>query len=323
MVRQNRQKNATYTGAERGFLRLKAAELLKQGKKQSLIARRLGVSRQSVSRWNKLLATHGIQRLQYEGGRPSLVDPAALRQFIRSLKCQYADSGPTAPSHWSTAWVRERIAERFGIAYDPAHVWRLLRRFGHQWPPRGRRPDLPTESQRDESTRGVSIETPLPHEKRKGTQRTMRSQADSGLLPALARLSDEHGLDDRTRARFAAGTRAQQQQVVDAALQVQKDKKLQFLVLRGAEAVWLDAELRQLRGTVQTLNDELSRRRHAVAFELETLRRANMHLTREANALDAELRRIRGDRHPKGRRYPRSAHQRARKRQDFITKLIT
>lgn len=320
---QNRQSNANYTGTERASLRLKVAELLKKGKKQSLIARRLGVSKQSVSRWNKLLATHGIQRLQYEGGRPSLVDPVALRQFITSLQRQYANAGPGSLSYWSTAWVTDRIAERFGVAYAPAHVWRLLRRFGHEWPRRGRRPAVQTDSHHDAPAEAVATQARLPGKQKQGRKQAMRSQTDSGLISELARLCDQHGVADSTRARYAAGTVAQQQQVVRAALQVRRDKQLQLLVLRGAEAVWLDAELRQLRGTVQTLNEELSRKRHAVAFELETLRRANIHLTREANALDAELRRIRGHRRPKGRRYPRLAHQRARKRQDVITKLIT
>lgn len=322
-MRHNPQRNANHTAAEKNALRLKAAELREKGKKQSLIARRLGVSRQSVSRWNKLLVAHGIQRLQYEGGRPSLVEPAALRQFITSLQDQYANAGPDGPFYWSTAWVTDRIAEQFGVAYDPAHVWRLLTRLGHQWPRRGRRPKVQTESQRDEPAEAMATQTPPPGKKKQGRQQAMRPQADSGLVPALAQLCDEHGFANSTRARYAAGTVVQQQQVVRAALQVRRDKQLQLLVLRGAEAVWLDAELRQLRGTVQTLNEELSRKRQAVAVELETLRRANSHLTREANALDAELRRVRGDRHPKGRRYPRLDHQRARKRQDFITKLIT
>lgn len=288
------------------------------GKQQSFVARRLGVSKQSVSRWNKLLTTHGLHRLQHEGGRPSLVDRQSLKEFIALLKRQYAHTGPTSPSSWSTAWVTDRIAEQFNVAYDPAHVWRLLRGFGHQWPRRGRRPKVQTESQRDESAGVMVTQTRRSGNKRKKGQKIMRSQTDRGLIAELARLCDQHRVADSARARYAAGTVTQQRQVVQAALRVRRDKALQRLVLRGAEAVWLEAELRQLRGTVQTLNEELSRKRHAVTFQLETLRRANLHLTREADALNAELHRVRGQHQPKGRRY-----QRPRKRQDFITKVIT
>ncbi len=68
----------------------------------------------------------------------------------------------------------------------------------------------------------------------------------SGLVPALARLCDQHGLAEQTGARYAECPSVKREHVVRAAFQVWADKKWQWFVLRSAEAAWLDAELGQL-----------------------------------------------------------------------------
>lgn len=304
-------------------LRPQGIAALKAGQKQSRIAQRLGVSRQTVSRWNRLLLTQGDKGVQRGAGRPPSIDRTALKAFIESLKRQVQHPDPSTPACWSTAWVAARIAVRFGVTYDPSYVWRLLHQLGHQWPKPGRPPGQPKESGGDDLTLTVRTGHRDSQGQKGRGQDTMTASSDTGLRPELTQLCNRHRLSEETRARFAACRREEQEQLVQAAAKVQTDENLQRLVLRGAEAEWLHAELQQLQEAVVTFNAELRKKQHGIAFQLDSLRRSNVHLAREVDALEAELTRIRGFNRPKGRRYPPLQKPRTRKRQDFITKLIT
>ncbi|MCJ7831511.1 MAG: helix-turn-helix domain-containing protein, partial [Dehalococcoidia bacterium] len=68
--------------------RLQAAQLLGRGLSQAEVARRVGVHRQSVSRWAKQLAEGGKASLKKAGraGRKPRLSPADLRRVERGLK---------------------------------------------------------------------------------------------------------------------------------------------------------------------------------------------------------------------------------------------
>src|ERR1700687_1969656 len=111
--------------------RMEAARLLKQGVSQSEVARRLGVHRQAVIRWDRQLAQSGREGLKKAGqaGRKPRLSGAQLKQLEQALK-----RGPEALGYasglWTTNRVRALIAEQCGVRYHEAHVWRILRKLG-------------------------------------------------------------------------------------------------------------------------------------------------------------------------------------------------
>ncbi len=109
---------------------MEAARLLREGLSQSEVARRVGVHRQSVSRWARELAQAGVRGLRKAGrtGRPPKLSPAQLRDIERAL-----GRGPEAfgfaTGLWSASRVRDLIEYRTGVRYHEAHVWRILRKL--------------------------------------------------------------------------------------------------------------------------------------------------------------------------------------------------
>jgi transposase len=124
------------TGVERDFIgmeqrRREAARLLRSGESQAEVARRLGVSRQSVSRWAQALEREGLRalrRAKRAGRRPQLQD-AQLRQLVRLL-----EAGPEAAGFatglWTLPRVRQVIEQRFGVRLGTTRVWQLLHGLG-------------------------------------------------------------------------------------------------------------------------------------------------------------------------------------------------
>jgi transposase len=111
--------------------RMAAARLLRQGLSQSEVARRVGVHRQSVSRWARELKQSGVRGLRKAGrsGRPPKLSAAQLRDIEHALK-----GGPEALGYqtglWTAGRVRELIEYRTGVRYHEDHVWRILRKLG-------------------------------------------------------------------------------------------------------------------------------------------------------------------------------------------------
>ena len=111
--------------------RLTAAGLLKQGLSQAEVARRLGVSRQSVNRWTQALTQHGRRALcrARRVGRPSQLTALQLQQLVRLLK-----AGPEAQGYalglWTLGRVGALIDTQFGIRYGKTRIWQLLRTVG-------------------------------------------------------------------------------------------------------------------------------------------------------------------------------------------------
>jgi transposase len=107
------------------------AEMLRQGVPQAEVARRVGVCRQSVSRWAGQLKQGGVRALKKaatKGRKPRLARDD-LRHIERGLK-----QGPQALGYESSLWTSWRVAHLIehlcGVKYHPTQAWRILRQLG-------------------------------------------------------------------------------------------------------------------------------------------------------------------------------------------------
>lgn len=111
--------------------REQAIHLFQAGQRPVEVAKRLGVDRRSVRRWNADYRKGGEKSIQAKPvpGRPSrLTDrqKKRLEQFL--LKGAQACGFPT--DLWTCARVTELIRQFFGVQYHFCHIWRLLRAMG-------------------------------------------------------------------------------------------------------------------------------------------------------------------------------------------------
>jgi transposase len=123
----------TAQGSRRDFKglekrRLMAARLFAAGKlTDAEIARRVGVSRQSVLRWARTWRQGGHTALRAAGraGRKPRLAPAQLTRLEAALR-----EGPRAHGFPTNLWTLPRVARLIqqltGVQYHPGHVWRLL-----------------------------------------------------------------------------------------------------------------------------------------------------------------------------------------------------
>lgn len=110
--------------------RLEAVRLLKQGLNQSEVGRRLKVSHQTVSRWQKLSAAGGsaaLRKIGRAGRKPELTAEQIVR-LGELLKQGPERLGYRTPL-WTTARVADLIRREFQVSYHPGHVWKVLRRM--------------------------------------------------------------------------------------------------------------------------------------------------------------------------------------------------
>ena len=111
--------------------RLLAAQLLRKGLRPAEVARRVGVQRQSVSRWARQLKQGGLRSLGYAGraGRKPRLGAEDLRRIERGLK-----RGPWYLGYETHGWTSKRVADLIkqesGVKYDPSQAWRILRQLG-------------------------------------------------------------------------------------------------------------------------------------------------------------------------------------------------
>jgi transposase len=105
--------------------------LFQLGWRQCQIAAALGVSEGAVSQW--LAQAHragpAALRARPRPGRPSRLSPAQQAQVPALLR-----QGAMAFGFRGERWTRQRVAEvirrEFGVTYHPAHISRLLDRWG-------------------------------------------------------------------------------------------------------------------------------------------------------------------------------------------------
>lgn len=111
--------------------RREAATLLRHGVRPAEVARRLDVSRQSVSRWEAVLRESGRAGLRRakRAGRPPTLTSAELQRVERALK-----AGPEAQGYATGLWTLPRVAKLIeresGVRFGKTRVWQLLRALG-------------------------------------------------------------------------------------------------------------------------------------------------------------------------------------------------
>jgi transposase len=111
--------------------RLRAADLFAAGVPQVVVARKLGVSKQSAHRWHKAWTDGGTQALKAAGraGRRPRLSADQMRELEGILL-----AGPGESGYRTELWTLPRIAEvirrRFAVSYHPGYVWCLLRELG-------------------------------------------------------------------------------------------------------------------------------------------------------------------------------------------------
>jgi len=111
--------------------RLVGVRLLRQGVPQAEVARRVGVHRQSVSRWDQQRKRGGRAALQSAGrsGRKPRLDAEDLTRVAHGLK-----RGPQALGYetglWTAARVAQLIEKECGVRYHATQAWRILRKLG-------------------------------------------------------------------------------------------------------------------------------------------------------------------------------------------------
>ena len=111
--------------------RVRAGRMLQAGKKPAEIAAAVGVARQTVYTWKRILEESGIEALREIdlGGRPAALDEEQFEQIRRALL-----ESPTAHGFGTELWTIKRVRlliERLhGVHFSEVHVWRILGRLG-------------------------------------------------------------------------------------------------------------------------------------------------------------------------------------------------
>jgi len=112
--------------------RLEAIRLWEQSDlNQSEVARRLGVCRQTVSRWVGEFRAGGREALKKAGraGRKPELTPADRERLEDLLLGGPEKLGYETPL-WTCARVAHLIEQEFGIPYHRGHVWKILDDLG-------------------------------------------------------------------------------------------------------------------------------------------------------------------------------------------------
>ena len=112
--------------------RRRAVALLHKGLGVRSVARQIGCSPTSVSRWQAEVHAGGLTALRPKPppGRPRRLT-ARHRQRLLTLLLKGAAAHGFSTDLWTLPRVAEVIARTFGVTYHPAHVWRILR--GEGW----------------------------------------------------------------------------------------------------------------------------------------------------------------------------------------------
>ncbi|RMD67038.1 IS630 family transposase [Candidatus Parcubacteria bacterium] len=111
-----------------------AGKLLQEGKGVREVARLVGASPSSVSRWKQILEREGMAGLKARPhpGKPPKLSPQQ-RQALVGILQKGAQAAGFATDLWTLARVAQVIERHFGVRYHPGHVWRILRGMG--WSP--------------------------------------------------------------------------------------------------------------------------------------------------------------------------------------------
>jgi transposase len=98
---------------------------------QAQIARHLGVSEATISKWKKVLEESGPTGLEARkaSGRPPKMSAAQKEQLVEKLEEGALAAGfPT--EQWTQARVKQVIEQEFGVSYHRDYISRLLKGLG-------------------------------------------------------------------------------------------------------------------------------------------------------------------------------------------------
>lgn len=111
--------------------RLRAARMLKAGKGPAEVALAVGVARQTVYTWNRLLDEGGIDALRAVPGRgrPARLDAQQLAQLRQALL-----HNPTEHGFGTELWTLKRVGmlikRMYGVEFGQTQIWRFLGTLG-------------------------------------------------------------------------------------------------------------------------------------------------------------------------------------------------
>jgi transposase len=120
--------------------RHRAVALYRRGIRQSDIARKLGVTRQSVCRWVDAFVRKGPGALRRKprAGRPPKLTAAQRAELIELLS-RGAEEAGYSTQLWTAGRIRRLAIERFKVRFHTNHIPKLLQRCGWSFQrPRGR-----------------------------------------------------------------------------------------------------------------------------------------------------------------------------------------
>ena len=110
--------------------RMRAGRLLLKGMAQAEVARRVGVTRTTVSVWNRDLQQGGLDGLRAGvRGRPSKLSKTQRAELLQAL-LQGALAEGFATDLWTLPRVGVLIERRWQHRYSESQVWRILRGLG-------------------------------------------------------------------------------------------------------------------------------------------------------------------------------------------------
>lgn len=115
--------------------RLKGGKMLRTTKlTQEEIAKRLGVSRMSVSKWKGKLESEGIKGLkaQKSSGRPAKLSDEQQQELV-TLLSQGALAAGYVTNRWTLKRIKQVIKRNYQVDYHPTSLSRLLKQLG--WTP--------------------------------------------------------------------------------------------------------------------------------------------------------------------------------------------
>lgn len=171
----------------REWRRLRALQLKEQGWFQRHIAKALGVSEDTISRWMIRARAGGSETLL---AHPSPGHPPKLSSAQKGLIPEFLWHGPESYGFRGAVWTCARISrvieEEFGIRYHKDHVGRLLKELG--WTPQM---PIRRATQRDEEAIDRWRKTVWPELlwRAKRERRVLVFEDESGfyLLPGVVR----------------------------------------------------------------------------------------------------------------------------------------
>jgi transposase len=111
--------------------RRRAIGLLEQGMRGAEVARAVGTSRASVTRWRQAYQAGGKKAL---AATPHPGGPSRLTVVQRKRLGQLLLQGPRRHGYATQLWTLKRVAEviavHFAVDYHPSAVWHILRGMG-------------------------------------------------------------------------------------------------------------------------------------------------------------------------------------------------